>query len=127
MRSYSIIRCKGPTMRGRARSRFVCCSAARKPQNQEARRLPGPPGARSGFRGADLRPGIAAPARPLTAPAWTGRARACLRRACEQYGIVLEYRPVAQPHMGGHVERLLGTLMRALHELPGATFSSREY
>jgi putative transposase len=47
-----------------------------------------------------------------------------LRRACEQYGITLEYRPVAQPHMGGHIERLLGTLLRALHELPGATFSS---
>jgi putative transposase len=47
-----------------------------------------------------------------------------LRRACEQYGITLEYRPVAQPHMGGHIERLLGTLLRALHELPGATFSN---
>lgn len=47
-----------------------------------------------------------------------------LRRACEQYGIKLDYRPVAQPHMGGHIERLLGTLMRALHELPGATFSN---
>jgi putative transposase len=46
-----------------------------------------------------------------------------LRRACEQYGITLDYRPVATPHMGGHIERLLGTLMRALHELPGATFS----
>lgn len=47
-----------------------------------------------------------------------------LRRACEQYGIKLDYRPVAQPHMGGHIERLVGTLMRALHELPGATFSN---
>jgi putative transposase len=47
-----------------------------------------------------------------------------LRRACEQYGIALEYRPVAQPHLGGHIERLLGTLLRALHELPGATFSN---
>jgi putative transposase len=47
-----------------------------------------------------------------------------VRRACEQYGIVLEYRPVAQPHMGGHIERMLGTLLGALHELPGATFSS---
>ena len=46
-----------------------------------------------------------------------------LRRACEQYGMKLTYRPVAQPHMGGHIERLVGTLMRALHELPGATFS----
>src|SRR2546423_1400710 len=26
--------------------------------------------------------------------------------------------------MGGHIERLLGTLMRSLHELPGATFSN---
>ena len=40
------------------------------------------------------------------------------------YGIALEYRPVAQPHTGGHIERLLGTLLRALHELPGATFSN---
>jgi putative transposase len=50
-----------------------------------------------------------------------------LRRACEQYGITLEYqeyRPVAQPHMGGHVERLLGTLLRALHELPEGPFSN---
>jgi putative transposase len=47
-----------------------------------------------------------------------------LRRACEQYGIGLEYRPIATPHMGGHIERLLGTLLRALHELPGATFSN---
>jgi putative transposase len=46
-----------------------------------------------------------------------------LRRACEQYGITLEYRPVATPHMGSHIERLLGTLLRALHELPGTTFS----
>jgi putative transposase len=47
-----------------------------------------------------------------------------LRRACEQYGIALDYRPPATPHMGGHIERLVGTLMRALHELPGATFSN---
>jgi putative transposase len=26
--------------------------------------------------------------------------------------------------MGGHIERLLGTLLRALHELPGTTFSN---
>jgi putative transposase len=33
-----------------------------------------------------------------------------LRRACEQYGIALDYRPPAAPHMGGHMERLLGTV-----------------
>ena len=49
-----------------------------------------------------------------------------LRRACEQYGIALDYRPIQQPHMGGHIERLLGTLMRALHALPGATFSNAQ-
>jgi putative transposase len=47
-----------------------------------------------------------------------------LRRACDQYGIKLEYRPPAQPHTGGHIERLLGTLMKALHELPGTTYSN---
>ena len=26
--------------------------------------------------------------------------------------------------MGAHIERLLGTLLRGLHELPGATFSN---
>jgi putative transposase len=50
-----------------------------------------------------------------------------LRRACEQYGIALDYRPPATPHMDGHIERLLGTLMRALHALPGATFSNPKH
>jgi putative transposase len=50
-----------------------------------------------------------------------------LRRSCEQYGIALDYRPPATPHMGGHIERLVGTLMRALHELPGATFSNPKH
>lgn len=47
-----------------------------------------------------------------------------LRRACEQYGIRIDYRPVAVPHYGGHIERMMGTLMSALHELPGTTFSN---
>lgn len=33
-----------------------------------------------------------------------------LRRACEQYGIELNFRPVGQPHFGGHVERFFHTL-----------------
>jgi putative transposase len=45
-------------------------------------------------------------------------------RACQQYGIVVRYRPAGRPHYGGHIERLLGTLMRLIHELPGTTFSS---
>jgi len=47
-----------------------------------------------------------------------------LRRGCDEHGIALEYRPPGQPHFGGVVERLIGTLMREVHELPGTTFSS---
>ena len=47
-----------------------------------------------------------------------------LMRACQQHGISLEFRPPGQPHFGGHIERFLGTLMRRVHKLPGATFSN---
>lgn len=47
-----------------------------------------------------------------------------LRRACEEYGIELEFRPVATPHYGGHIERMIGTISKQLHSLPGTTFSN---
>lgn len=47
-----------------------------------------------------------------------------LRRGCEQYGISVDYRPVRTPHYGGHIERLIGTMMGKVHLLPGTTFSS---
>lgn len=47
-----------------------------------------------------------------------------LNHACREYGIQLEYRPVRRPQYGGHIERLLGTFMRQLHDVPGTTFSS---
>lgn len=47
-----------------------------------------------------------------------------LTHACREYDIQLEYRPVKQPQYGGHIERLLGTFMRQLHDVPGTTFSS---
>ena len=46
------------------------------------------------------------------------------RRACAKHGIHVEYRPVKQPEYGGHIERLLGTLGKEIHDLPGTTFSS---
>ena len=46
-----------------------------------------------------------------------------LRRGCQQYGIGIDYRPVATPHYGGHIERLIGTMMGKIHLLPGTTFS----
>ena len=47
-----------------------------------------------------------------------------LRRGCDQHGIRLSYRPQGQPHFGGIIERLIGTMMQMVHELPGTTFSS---
>ena len=46
------------------------------------------------------------------------------QQSCLMYGIHLEFRPVKQPRFGGHIERMLGTLLREIHELPGTTFSS---
>lgn len=44
--------------------------------------------------------------------------------ACAEWGINLVYRPPGSPHFGGHVERLIGTIMGAVHFLPGTTQSS---
>ncbi|MCP1375162.1 Mu transposase C-terminal domain-containing protein [Dyella lutea] len=46
------------------------------------------------------------------------------QRGCEQHGIDLKWRPVAEPHYGAHIERLMGTFMRRVHTLPGTTFSN---
>jgi putative transposase len=50
-----------------------------------------------------------------------------LERGCQEYGIALDYRPPLRPHFGGHIERLVGTLMKAMHLLPGTTFSSAKH
>jgi len=47
-----------------------------------------------------------------------------LARAAAEYGIKLIRRPVRMPHFGGHIERLIGTTLRMVHTLPGATFSN---
>lgn len=47
-----------------------------------------------------------------------------LRRSCLTYNINLEFRPVGQPNFGGHIERLLGTVLKQVHSLPGTTFSN---
>ncbi|AFD27804.1 TniA transposase (plasmid) [Deinococcus gobiensis I-0] len=47
-----------------------------------------------------------------------------LERALMAHGIDREFRPVTKPHYGAHVERLLGTLAREIHTLPGTTFSN---
>lgn len=45
-------------------------------------------------------------------------------RGCEQHGIQIAYRPPATPRYGGHIERLMGTLMHRIQALPGTTFSN---
>lgn len=45
------------------------------------------------------------------------------RRGCDLNGIDAIYRPPATPRFGGHIERLIGTLMRRVRLLPGSTYS----
>jgi putative transposase len=47
-----------------------------------------------------------------------------MKRGAQEHGISLQYRPIGSPHYGGHIERLIGTMMGAVHLLPGSTFSS---
>lgn len=49
-----------------------------------------------------------------------------LEKACENYNIEIKWRPVKTPHWGGHIERLLGTLGKEIHTLPGTTFSNTQ-
>ena len=46
-----------------------------------------------------------------------------LRHACKEYNINLKLRPVAVPHFGAHIERLMGTVSEGLKVVKGATFS----
>ena len=55
------------------------------------------------------------------APEFRGK---MLERACQEYHIEINFRPVATPNYGGHIERLLGTILREVHSLPGTTFSN---
>ncbi|HHM6759892.1 Mu transposase C-terminal domain-containing protein [Pseudomonas sp. NY15181] len=47
-----------------------------------------------------------------------------IRRSCSNYNIENVFRPVKVPKYGGHIERMLGSFMRMVHELPGTTFSN---
>lgn len=47
-----------------------------------------------------------------------------LSRGCAQHGIRIEYRPPGKVHYGGIIERIIGTMMKLIHTLPGTTFSN---
>ena len=49
---------------------------------------------------------------------------AALLRGTAEHGIALVHRPVRKPSYGGHIERLIGTMMGAVHLLPGTTFAN---
>ena len=42
-------------------------------------------------------------------------------RGCQEYGILLSFRPIGSPHYGGTIERLIGTMVGKCHMLPGTT------
>jgi len=46
------------------------------------------------------------------------------KKSCLLHNIKLEFRPVKQPQYGGHIERVLGTFLKEIHNLPGTTFSN---
>ncbi|CAN7659828.1 DDE-type integrase/transposase/recombinase [Phenylobacterium sp. LjRoot225] len=45
-------------------------------------------------------------------------------RACANLGIETDRRPVGAPRYGGHIERLIGSVMQEMHLVPGTTFSN---
>ena len=47
-----------------------------------------------------------------------------LKASCLEYGITLQYRKIATPHYGAHIERWLGTFAKEIHDLPGTTYSN---
>lgn len=49
-----------------------------------------------------------------------------LNRACQKYGIRLQFRPAYRPNYGPFIERFFGTMQRELHRIPGTTFSKPE-
>ena len=42
-------------------------------------------------------------------------------RSCAEHGIHIDWRPPGAPRYGGHIERLIGTQMGAVHVLTGST------
>lgn len=45
-------------------------------------------------------------------------------RGCRNEGVNIIWRPPGEPHYGGHIERLIGTMMGRMHLLPGTSFGN---
>jgi len=46
------------------------------------------------------------------------------KRSCLEYGIHVKFRPVTKTNYGGTIERMLGTILKHVHDIPGTTFSN---
>lgn len=46
-----------------------------------------------------------------------------VEKACLANGIHINFRPIGKKEYGGHIERLIGTTMKEVHDIPGTTFS----
>ena len=47
-----------------------------------------------------------------------------MQRVCDEFGMTMVRRPVGRPQFGAHIERILGTINKEIHNLPGSTFSN---
>jgi len=47
-----------------------------------------------------------------------------VERSCLANGIHIAFRPIGKKQYGGHIERLIGTTMKEVHDIPGTTFSN---
>ncbi|QFR49792.1 transposase [Sulfurimonas lithotrophica] len=47
-----------------------------------------------------------------------------MQRVCDELGMSMTRRPVGRPQYGAHVERVLGTINKKIHDLPGSTKSN---
>jgi|LGOV01.1.fsa_nt_gb putative transposase len=47
-----------------------------------------------------------------------------LSHACLMHGINIEFRPVGKSNFGGHIERMIGTIMKEVHSIPGTTYAN---
>ncbi len=47
-----------------------------------------------------------------------------VEQACLTNGIHINFRPIGKKEYGGHIERLIGTTMTEVHDIPGTTYSN---
>jgi putative transposase len=47
-----------------------------------------------------------------------------MQRVCDEFGMTMVRRPVGRPQFGAHIERILGSINKEIHNLPGSTFSN---